>query len=92
MALRSPPKPSLVPPRPTRIAAAGTPTQALTSPIIVAALIMAGLYVGRDVLIPIAIAILLSCVIAAVIGALSWWWMAHALRSDAPVPQPAPTA
>jgi len=33
----------------------------------------------------IAIGILLSCVIAAVIGALAWWWMAHALRSGEPV-------
>ena len=34
----------------------------------------------------IAIAILLSCVVAAVIGALAWWWMAHALRAGEPTP------
>ncbi len=32
----------------------------------------------------IALGILLSCVIAAVIGALSWWWMASALRAGVP--------
>lgn len=70
MALKSISKPSLVPPRPTRIAAAGTPPQALTSPLIVAALIMVGLYVGRDVLIPIAIAILLSFVLGPLVNLL----------------------
>jgi predicted PurR-regulated permease PerM len=70
MALRSTPKPSLVTPRPTRIAAAATPPQALTSPLIVAALIMVGLYVGRDVLIPIAIAILLSFVLGPLVNLL----------------------
>ncbi|MCJ2033647.1 AI-2E family transporter [Methylobacterium sp. J-068] len=73
MALRSTPKPSLVPPRPTRIAAAGTPPQALTSPLVVAALIMVGLYVGRDVLIPIAIAILLSFVLGPLVNLLRRW-------------------
>ncbi|MCK2054288.1 AI-2E family transporter [Methylobacterium sp. 37f] len=73
MALTSTPKPSLVPPRPTRIAAAATPPQALTSPLIVAALIMAGLYVGRDVLIPIAIAILLSFVLGPLVNLLRRW-------------------
>lgn len=73
MALKSISKPSLVPPRPTRIAAAGTPPQALTSPLIVAALIMVGLYVGRDVLIPIAIAILLSFVLGPLVNLLRRW-------------------
>ncbi|POR42681.1 AI-2E family transporter [Methylobacterium sp. V23] len=85
MALRSPPKPSLVPPRPTRIAAAGTPTQALTSPIIVAALIMAGLYVGRDVLIPIAIAILLSFVLGPLVNLLRRWHFGRFLSVAASV-------
>ncbi len=85
MALRSPPKPSLVPPRPTRIAAAGTPTQALTSPIIVAALIMVGLYVGRDVLIPIAIAILLSFVLGPLVNLLRRWHFGRFLSVAASV-------
>jgi predicted PurR-regulated permease PerM len=73
MALQSTSKPSLVPPRPTRIAAAATPPQTLTSPIVVAALIMTGLYVGRDVLIPIAIAILLSFVLGPLVNLLRRW-------------------
>ncbi|KQO71930.1 hypothetical protein ASG63_09240 [Methylobacterium sp. Leaf94] len=85
MALRSPPKPSLVPPRPTRIAAAGTPTQAVTSPIIVAALIMVGLYVGRDVLIPIAIAILLSFVLGPLVNLLRRWHFGRFLSVAASV-------
>ncbi|MGU3361725.1 AI-2E family transporter [Methylobacterium sp. M6A4_1b] len=85
MALRSPPKPSLVPPRPTRIPAAGTPTQALTSPIIVAALIMVGLYVGRDVLIPIAIAILLSFVLGPLVNLLRRWHFGRFLSVAASV-------
>ena len=85
MALRTPPKPSLVPPRPTRIAAAGTPNQALTSPIIVAALIMVGLYVGRDVLIPIAIAILLSFVLGPLVNLLRRWHFGRFLSVAASV-------
>ncbi|SFG96658.1 AI-2E family transporter [Methylobacterium gossipiicola] len=57
-------------PRPTRIPAAGTPTKTVTSPLIVAALIVTGLYLGRDVLIPIAIAILLSFVLGPLVNFL----------------------
>ena len=85
MALRSTPKPSLVTPRPTRIAAAATPPQALTSPLIVAALIMVGLYVGRDVLIPIAIAILLSFVLGPLVNLLRRWHFGRFLSVAASV-------
>lgn len=60
-------------PRPTRIPAAGTPTKTVTSPLIVAALIVTGLYLGRDVLIPIAIAILLSFVLGPLVNFLRRW-------------------
>ncbi|MCJ2047500.1 AI-2E family transporter [Methylobacterium sp. J-078] len=73
MALRSTPKPSVVPPRPTRVSAAATPPQTLTSPFVMTALIMVGLYVGRDVLIPIAIAILLSFVLGPLVNLLRRW-------------------
>ncbi|MGV7029991.1 AI-2E family transporter [Methylobacterium symbioticum] len=53
----------LIPPRPTRVAAAETPRAALASPVVVAAVIIAGLYFGREILIPIAIALLLSFVL-----------------------------
>ncbi len=53
----------LIPPRPTRIAAAETPRAAMASPVVIAAVIIAGLYFGRDILIPIAIALLLSFVL-----------------------------
>lgn len=57
-------------PRPTRIAPAETPKAALASPIVVAAIVVAGLYVGREILIPIAIAVLLSFVLAPVVNLL----------------------
>jgi len=60
-------------PRPTRIPAAGTPTKTVTSPLIVAALIVTGLYLGRDVLIPMAIAILLSFVLGPLVNFLRRW-------------------
>ena len=53
----------LIPPRPTRVAAAETPRAALASPVVIAAVIIAGLYFGREILIPIAIALLLSFVL-----------------------------
>ncbi|WP_375465744.1 AI-2E family transporter [uncultured Methylobacterium sp.] len=65
--------PSLVPPAPTRIAAAETPKAALASPVVVAAIIIAGLYVGREILIPIAIALLLSFVIGPLVAFLRRW-------------------
>ncbi|MCJ2083243.1 AI-2E family transporter [Methylobacterium sp. J-090] len=73
MATRPTTKPSLIPPRPTRIAAAETPAPTMTSPLIVAALIVTGLYLGRDVLIPIAIAILLSFVLGPLVNWLRRW-------------------
>lgn len=73
MATRPSAKPSLMPPRPTRIAAAETPAPTMTSPLIVAALIVTGLYLGRDVLIPIAIAILLSFVLGPLVNFLRRW-------------------
>ena len=56
--------------RPTRIAAAETPRAALASPVIVAAVLVAGLYLGREILIPIAIAVLLSFVIGPLVNLL----------------------
>ncbi|GLS59142.1 AI-2E family transporter [Methylobacterium haplocladii] len=53
----------VVPPRPTRVAAAERPKGSFAAPVIVAAIIVTGLYLGRDILIPIAIAVLLSFVI-----------------------------
>ncbi len=63
----------LIPPRPTRIAAAETPPPTLTSPLVVAAILIAGLYIGRDVLIPITIAILLTFVLAPLVNLLRRW-------------------
>jgi predicted PurR-regulated permease PerM len=57
------PEGPLIPPRPTRIAAAETPRAAMASPVVIAAVIIAGLYFGREILIPIAIALLLSFVL-----------------------------
>ncbi|NEU11458.1 AI-2E family transporter [Methylobacterium sp. BTF04] len=73
MATRPSTNAPLIPPRPTRIAAAETPSPTLTSPLVVAALIIAGLYIGRDVLIPIAIAILLSFVLGPLVNLLRRW-------------------
>ncbi|GAB6845652.1 putative PurR-regulated permease PerM [Methylorubrum rhodinum] len=60
----------VVPPRPTRIAAAETPGAPLASSMIVFAIIVAGLYLGREVLIPIAIAALLSFVLGPLVNLL----------------------
>ena len=60
----------IVPPRPTRIPAAETPKGSLASPLIVAAIIVMALYYGRDVLIPITIAVLLSFVLAPLVNRL----------------------
>lgn len=57
-------------PRPTRIAPAETPKAALASPVLVAAVLVAGLYVGREILIPIAIAVLLSFVLGPMVNLL----------------------
>ncbi|WP_019903326.1 AI-2E family transporter [Methylobacterium sp. 77] len=58
---------SLPPPRATRVAAAEAIPPSLASPLIVTALIVSGLYIGRDVLIPIAIAVLLSFVLGPIV-------------------------
>ena len=60
----------VAPPRPTRIPAAETPKGTIASPMIVAAIIVAALYFGRDILIPIAIAVLLSFVIGPLVHLL----------------------
>ena len=60
----------VVPPRPTRIAAAETPGAPLASSMVVFAIIVAGLYLGREVLIPIAIAVLLSFVLGPLVNLL----------------------
>ncbi|GJD40678.1 hypothetical protein OICFNHDK_3151 [Methylobacterium bullatum] len=57
----------MLPPRATRIAAAEALPPSLVSPLIVTALIVSGLYIGRDVLIPIAIAVLLSFVLGPIV-------------------------
>ncbi|GJE36258.1 AI-2E family transporter [Methylobacterium persicinum] len=63
----------LIRPRPTRVAAAETPRAALASPFLVGALLVAGLYVGREIFIPIAIALLLSFVIGPLVNWLRRW-------------------
>lgn len=70
MVTRTNAKPPLSPLRGARIAAAETPPQMLASPLIVTAIIVAGLYFARDVLIPIAIAILLSFVLGPLVNLL----------------------
>ncbi len=69
MATSTPAEP-LIPPRPTRVAPAETPRGTLASPLIVAAAIIAGLYFGREILIPIAIALLLSFVLGPLVQLL----------------------
>ncbi|KQT93050.1 hypothetical protein ASG60_06460 [Methylobacterium sp. Leaf469] len=85
MATRPTTKPPLIPPRPTRIAAAETPAPTMSSPLIVAALIVTGLYLGRDVLIPIAIAILLSFVLGPLVNLLRRWHLGRFLSVAASV-------
>ncbi|GJE76224.1 AI-2E family transporter [Methylorubrum suomiense] len=60
----------VVPPRPTRVAAAETPQASLAASMVVVAIIVAGLYLGREVLIPIAIAMLLSFVLGPLVNLL----------------------
>ena len=60
----------VVPPRPTRVTAAETPGAPLASSMVVFAIIVAGLYLGREVLIPIAIAVLLSFVLGPLVNLL----------------------
>lgn len=63
----------LIRPRPTRVAAAETPRAALASPLLVGALLVAGLYFGREIFIPIAIALLLSFVLGPLVNLLRRW-------------------
>ncbi|MCJ2039363.1 AI-2E family transporter [Methylobacterium sp. J-059] len=60
-------------PSPTRIAAAETPKSALVSPVLVSAIIIAALYVGREIFIPIVIAVLLSFVLGPLVALLRRW-------------------
>ena len=60
-------------PRPTRVAAAERPRAALASPLIVWAILVAGLYFGREIFIPIAIALLLSFVLGPLVNFLRRW-------------------
>ncbi len=53
----------ILPMRPARVQAAETPGDGLAAPLVIAAVIVAALYFGREILIPIAIAVLLSFVI-----------------------------
>jgi len=60
----------LIPPRPTRVAAAETPRAATASPVVVGATIIAALYFGREIFIPIAIALLMSFVLTPLVNSL----------------------
>ncbi|MBB2963043.1 AI-2E family transporter [Methylobacterium sp. R2-1] len=60
----------IVPPRATRVAAAETPKGPLASSLVVFAIIVAGLFLAREVLIPIAIAVLLSFVLGPLVNFL----------------------
>ena len=66
----SPAEGFIVPPRPTRVAAAETPKGPLASSLVVFAIIVAGLFLAREVLIPIAIAVLLSFVLGPLVNFL----------------------
>ncbi|MBE7244633.1 MAG: AI-2E family transporter [Actinomycetospora chiangmaiensis] len=60
-------------PRPARVVAAETPRAALASPLLVGAILVAGLYFGREIFIPIAIALLLSFVLGPLVNYLRRW-------------------
>ncbi|MCJ2124674.1 AI-2E family transporter [Methylobacterium sp. J-077] len=64
------PERALVAPRPTRVAAAETPRATMASPILIGATIVAILYFGREIFIPIAIALLLSFVLTPLVSRL----------------------
>ncbi|SFV03621.1 Predicted PurR-regulated permease PerM [Methylobacterium sp. 174MFSha1.1] len=55
---------------PARVQAAETPGDGLAAPLVIAAVIVAALYFGREILIPIAIAVLLSFVIGPLVALL----------------------
>lgn len=56
--------------KPARVQAAETPGDGLAAPLVIAAVIVAALYFGREILIPIAIAVLLSFVIGPLVALL----------------------
>jgi predicted PurR-regulated permease PerM len=58
------------PMNPARVQAAETPGDGLAAPLVIAAVIVAALYFGREILIPIAIAVLLSFVIGPLVALL----------------------
>ncbi|QRE73643.1 AI-2E family transporter [Methylobacterium aquaticum] len=60
----------LLPMKPARVQAAETPGDGLAAPLVIAAVIVAALYFGREILIPIAIAVLLSFVIGPLVALL----------------------
>ncbi|TXM71425.1 AI-2E family transporter [Methylobacterium sp. WL12] len=77
--------PPLEAPSPTRIAAAETPKTALVSPVLVSATIIAGLYFGREIFIPIAIAVLLSFVLGPLVALLRRWHLPRVVAVGAAV-------
>ncbi len=56
--------------KPARVQAAETPGDGLAAPLVIGAVIVAALYFGREILIPIAIAVLLSFVIGPLVALL----------------------
>ncbi|MBK3396063.1 MULTISPECIES: AI-2E family transporter [Methylobacterium] len=60
----------IFPVKPARVQAAETPGDGLAAPLVIAAVIVAALYFGREILIPIAIAVLLSFVIGPLVALL----------------------
>ena len=61
---------SFLPMKPARVQAAETPGDGLAAPLVIGAVIVAALYFGREILIPIAIAVLLSFVIGPLVALL----------------------
>ncbi|MFH6781593.1 MULTISPECIES: AI-2E family transporter [Methylobacterium] len=59
-----------LPMKPARVQAAETPGDGLAAPLVIAAVIVAALYFAREILIPIAIAVLLSFVIGPLVALL----------------------
>ncbi|KMO28461.1 AI-2E family transporter [Methylobacterium aquaticum] len=60
----------ILPMTPARVQAAEIPGDGLAAPLVIAAVIVAALYFGREILIPIAIAVLLSFVIGPLVALL----------------------
>ncbi|WP_207178216.1 AI-2E family transporter [Methylobacterium indicum] len=60
----------VLPMKPARVQAAETPGDGLAAPLVIGAVIVAALYFGREILIPIAIAVLLSFVIGPLVALL----------------------